>query len=1004
MKIKFVYIFSFLLVVNTIQLVVGQGVENTPKSLRESLSEILEERESIEKLRIDYKSQFEKEWKKKWSEKLLVDVDEKDFFIKSVTAQQLTLFIKYEENGVINSFQIKYLEEVKEFLFHIKIDNKENLQELEELFKIINCYHIIQTQQNALINPLQKLADNFFYRTTYLERLEYLYKKADNEDKERYKDFYDDVQRFWSSAKTQSLNFDKIIQEHLSKGTLDYATVLMLVGKMYTTNQYYLATKLINESIDKIEESNDTGNYFYQAFLLNLSSLYMLQGEFEKMLEVQLKQKELGFLNNEVMLMSTYLQLEEFEKALELSELFLNENNKSNPFYISVLHIKVSALSSLKKNTEAYTACLELIAISEEENKPINSGTYYTLWQISKEKKEFKDIEKYIKLAYSQSVKEIANLPEMGDSDISSLLYIRMFKFYYFMKYSEVLLECGKQEQIDLVKLNEEYNYFDYLIKNIMLNPSKLDKQQVIKLSEECGDIIYLMAEKMPSQETLELAYNYTLLSKEIGLSSVIAIRKYAADSKNKEYKNLFEHWMQVRKQILFHNKNVDIDSLRDISFGLHKELAIKTRKEVFSKIEENDISWKKVDNALKEKEVAIEYVYYAPNNYAALVVTKDVETPKFIPLCKEDELKQLIEPDVRQSEKEINDIIYNQNSEKIAQLIITPLLPYLNEAKTIYYSPTGILHGLAFDALKVNIAESPQRFGKEFKLRRVSKTSQIANKTNLSKRKATIFGGMNYDDQAIDLSNERGDERGLIVKNKKTSNSATSKNEQIQLVGGTFNYLNGTLKEVDLINTELTSSSVEVDLFTGTSATEDQFIEYCKAPTPLLHIASHAYFSPYIKKENIKEGSFKGAEMIYSDPDPMNRAGIVFSGANYFWETGESYNGKNDGILMASELSNYDLRDTKLAIISACQSGVGQSTRSEGVYGFQRAFKLAGIEHQIISLWTVDDAATQKFMTLFYKYFIELDDIDAAVNKAKDALQQEYNHPYYWAAFVHVQ
>ncbi|AZQ60856.1 CHAT domain-containing protein [Flammeovirga pectinis] len=979
----------------------------TSQDLRDALTAIQNEREAINDLHVALIRQNEKDCKEQLAKEVFKDFDQKSFFIKSATFQKLSYdYTKKDKNKYAAVIQAKwdYLEEVKLFLFHYEMDEKESFEELEELLEIIESYIAINTQKYPLsTDHLQKLADDFFYKTPYINRLNTLYDNANEQDKEKYFFFNRDVQRLWSISKSESLNFDKIISENLAKGPLDYSTVMLLSGKMFKTNQYYLATKIVNEAVNKIEATNDTATYFYQIFLMYLESLYLLQHNYEKVLEIQLKQQKLGFKINESMLISSYLKLKEYEKALVLCNQFLENNTIKNPFYSAISNTKIETLHALKRNNEAYITSIELIRKDKEK---VYSRSYFTLSEICKEREDYSKAEKYILKAYTQSKKEIVDLPEMEeDTNITfSTFYLRFYKFYFYMKYVEILIQEKKFDNIDVAVVSEEYNYFDYLIKNIMLNPSKLDKQQIIKLSEECGDIIYLMAEKMPSPETLELAYNYTLLSKEIGLSSVIAIRKYAANSKNKEYKNLFEHWMQVRKQILFHNKNMDIDSLKDISFGLHKELAIKTRKEVFSKIEENDINWKNVDKALKDKEVAIEYVYYAPNNYAALVVTKGIETPQFVPLCKEDELKQLIEPDVRQSEKEINDIIYNQNSEKIAQLIITPLLPYLNDVKTIYYSPTGILHGLAFDALKVNIAESPQRFGKEFKLRRVSKTSQIANKTSFSKRKATIFGGMNYDDQAIDLTNGIDDERGLKIKTKKATNSTTSKNEQPQLVGGTFNYLNGTLKEVDLINEELTYSSVEVDLFTGTSATEDQFIEYCKTPTPILHIASHAYFSPYIEKDNIKEGSFKGAEMIYSDPDPMNRAGIVFSGANYFWETGESYNGKNDGILMASELSNYDLRDTKLAIISACQSGVGQSTRSEGVYGFQRAFKLAGIEHQIISLWTVDDAATQKFMTLFYKNFIELEDIDAAVNKAKDALQQEYNHPYYWAAFVHVQ
>jgi CHAT domain-containing protein len=73
------------------------------------------------------------------------------------------------------------------------------------------------------------------------------------------------------------------------------------------------------------------------------------------------------------------------------------------------------------------------------------------------------------------------------------------------------------------------------------------------------------------------------------------------------------------------------------------------------------------------------------------------------------------------------------------------------------------------------------------------------------------------------------------------------------------------------------------------------------------------------------------------------------------------------DGILTIKELSNLNLRTTQLAVLSACQTGVGDIT-TEGVFGLQRAFKIAGVRSLIVSLWEVNDAVTAKLMTSFYK------------------------------------
>ncbi|WP_082026764.1 CHAT domain-containing protein [Flammeovirga sp. OC4] len=979
---------------------------NNSKALRAALPAMKKEKKEVDALNSAYRKQYGDEWKAKWAEKVIENMKGKDFFVRSAATVTVYSYFKPQENQAIDQLRKEYLEEVKGFIFGFEMDEKESFEEMEELFEIIDTYLVIQTQANPMLMPLQKLADKFFYVKPYLARLDVLYKNASAEEKEEYEDFYNDVQRFWKNAKAQSLNFSRIIREELSKKTMDYQAIFGLVNKMYSSNQYYLGAKLTQKAVEQLEATNNTSHYFYQSFLMSLGNFYSLQENYEKMLEVQLKQEKLGLLSHETTLIYSYLQLKDYEKSLELAEAYLSKIDPTNPFYFGIINCKISCLFGLERYDEAYDASMEMMTASEEQGKDVNSGSYFTLGEICKRKEDPEQAEDYFFDAFEKSKVEIGRLPDMGDMDNTAMLTMKLYNFYYYMMYVGELMTEGKADKIDLNKIFEEYDSFDYIIRNILLNPSKLGKKEIINISEQCGDIMYQLAANVDRKEAKQLAYNYTLLSKEIDLSSVIAIRKYAADSKNKDYKGLFEEWMKVRKEILFHEEGLDIDSLKDISFGLHKELAIKTKEQVFSEMEKNTVEWKQVQAALKDNQIAVEYVFYAPDSYAALVLKKDMDSPVIIPLCKEKELKKWLEPEQRMSEINGIDYVYNQNGKQILSLIVDPLRPYLSDVKTIFYAPSGILHGISLEALKLSSDETAKRLGKEFRLKRVSKTSLLAQQTKLSPRKATIFGGMNYDDQALQEQSESGGERGLKVKNKKKKSSAPSapQENQIQMVGGTFNYLRGTLKEVDLINEELTSSSVEVDLYTGNSATEDQFIEYCKAPTDILHIASHAYFSPYIKKEKIAEGSFKGAKKIYSDPDPMNRAGIVFSGANYFWETGQNFEDKSDGILMASELSNYDLRKTNLAIVSACQSGIGQSTRSEGVYGFQRAFKLAGIEHQIISLWTVDDAATQKFMTLFYKYYVELSDIDLAVVKAKEELQQEYEHPYYWAAFVHVQ
>ncbi|MGH9902031.1 MAG: CHAT domain-containing protein, partial [Pyrinomonadaceae bacterium] len=130
---------------------------------------------------------------------------------------------------------------------------------------------------------------------------------------------------------------------------------------------------------------------------------------------------------------------------------------------------------------------------------------------------------------------------------------------------------------------------------------------------------------------------------------------------------------------------------------------------------------------------------------------------------------------------------------------------------------------------------------------------------------------------------------------------------------------------------------------------------------------------------------------------NPLLRSGLALAGAN------RRGAGREDGILTALEASGLNLWGTRLVVLSACDTGLGEVKNGEGVYGLRRAFVLAGAETLVMSLWPVSDYVTRETMLSYYTGLKQGQGRGAALRQTRLSMlkRKEREHPFYWAGFI---
>ena len=216
----------------------------------------------------------------------------------------------------------------------------------------------------------------------------------------------------------------------------------------------------------------------------------------------------------------------------------------------------------------------------------------------------------------------------------------------------------------------------------------------------------------------------------------------------------------------------------------------------------------------------------------------------------------------------------------------------------------------------------------------------------------------------------------------------------------GRFAHLPGAASEADAIRKHFP----DIEIHLGAYATKEK-LTAARGPS-FVHIATHGFF-----RTARASASSRAIRCWYDDGDVLTTRSVPYSVddrveiEDALDDSGLVFAGEDDAqcILTAREISNIDLRGTQLIVLSACETGMGEVHRSEGLYGLRRALVIAGAQTQVVSLWRIDDKATSELMDGYYSALRRGMGRTEALRHAQIQLLRDgqHAHPFYWAAFL---
>lgn len=826
-----------------------------------------------------------------------------------------------------------------------------------------------------------------------------------------------DYENFLLSNKNAAESFAK----SLGKNSIKYTKALNSLGLGHQIKGEYRAAEKVLSEARKIKEANEVFDIQYSRILNQLGTNYRNLGKFQEAEEsiltsLETKEKLKGRNRDYARTLSSYVWLLQIvgrnEEAIEKIEEAISIVKKEG-ITNEITDCKQTKAGLLSKNDqlpESEKIYLEVLAERAAAGQENSTNYAIVFFDLSDLYLRTSQLEKALIFAekacnafekihgnehpfFAKAIRKKADiLLELGKTDGIEDFYKKSNEIIS-LKYSTSHIEYFKSEYSYFLFLKKTKSYsraiekvdgLDEIITKHIVDASKyLSIKEIIEVTnlyrEYFRSILSLTNLNPDNRVLTEKSFDCSIFYKSYVLKAMLSIKKAIKNSgeMTELSEKLTELKLRMSQTLDQSEKNTDL--LDDLQSQID-QIEISIARQLGDLREDDErLSWQVLQNELSSDEAAIDFVRFATSNeadflYAAMILLPDAKAPRFVTLFLESDLTKHFDNKLTESNLLLEALyspnqrgLIRKNKEELSlyELIWKKIAPELDGVSKVYYICDGVLHNLAIHAISTDlesVVSDSIQFMQMTSFRNLIRPKVVKYEKKL--KKALLIGGVKYGelpDSTKDRSNRKiwGD-------------------------------LPWTAREVSEISKTLTANDFSCEILNQEAANKKTLTQKLKTETPpaIIHFATHGYFST--------DDLLRVKSKINADQSnlELKKSALVLAGVNRF--------NPKDAMLSAYEISELDLSNTKLVVLSACETALGQVYEHEGVYGLQRAFKIAGVEYIIMSLWQISDRETKVFMTDFYKNLLnEGLSVPDAFYKTQQKLKENLLDPTKWAGFV---